>query len=79
MRKKTCSSSRNRRDGVAATGMISPSEIHHSLYDGSTCNHRHSVSGWGQFLKFNLAHIQYAYRRCERLFEEMRGGKATDP
>lgn len=30
----------------------------------------------GQFLKFNLTHIQYAYRRCERLYEEMRGGKS---
>ena len=30
----------------------------------------------GRCLKFNLAHIQYAYRRCERLFEEMRGGKS---
>ncbi|MGG3281385.1 helix-turn-helix domain-containing protein [Paenibacillus solani] len=30
----------------------------------------------GQCLKFNLSHIQYAYHRCERLYEEMRGGKS---
>ncbi|MGG3307579.1 AraC family transcriptional regulator [Paenibacillus lautus] len=30
----------------------------------------------GQCMKFNLSHIQYAYHRCERLYEEMRGGKS---
>ncbi|MGC6584286.1 helix-turn-helix domain-containing protein [Paenibacillus sp. Dod16] len=30
----------------------------------------------GRFMKFNLSHIQYVYRRCERLYEEMRGGKS---
>ncbi|PAD75285.1 AraC family transcriptional regulator [Paenibacillus campinasensis] len=29
-----------------------------------------------RFMKMNLSHIQYAYRRCERLYEEMRGGKS---
>lgn len=33
----------------------------------------------GRFMKFNLSHIQYVYRRCERLYEEMRVAKATVP
>ncbi|MBB6731082.1 helix-turn-helix domain-containing protein [Cohnella zeiphila] len=29
-----------------------------------------------QFLRFRLAHFPYAQRRCERLYEEMRGSKS---
>lgn len=30
----------------------------------------------GQYIKFKISNIQYAYHRCEKLYEEMRGSKS---